>query len=121
MLAELWFFFFGAGSAPTAPSSLIAVAVDDTQIALSWTDNSSNETGFEIERSANGSTGWTPLQTTGLGESDFTDGQDNPGTTYYYRVRAINASGNSDYSNTANATTTGGATSGRTLIFYLRR
>jgi hypothetical protein len=35
---------------PTAPSALTATAVSSTQIDLGWTDNSSNEQGFRIER-----------------------------------------------------------------------
>ena len=35
---------------PKAPTGLTATAVSKNQINLSWTDNSNNETGFEIER-----------------------------------------------------------------------
>src|SRR5207253_1053764 len=48
------------GSAPpppvsvNAPSNLSATAVSSTQINLGWTDNATNETGFEIERSVGG-------------------------------------------------------------------
>jgi len=41
---------------PSAPASLSAATVSDTRIDLSWTDNSSNESGFRIER-ATGSGG----------------------------------------------------------------
>ena len=44
--------------APTiAPSQLTAVAVSETRIDLTWQDNSSNETSFEITHSWNGETG----------------------------------------------------------------
>jgi autotransporter-associated beta strand protein len=41
---------------PAAPGGLMATALSDTQISLAWTDNSTNETSFLIERSANNST-----------------------------------------------------------------
>src|SRR5205807_101467 len=44
------------GSAPAAPSGLTAVAASTSQINLSWTDNSTNETGFLVERSTDGTT-----------------------------------------------------------------
>src|SRR5438105_13856785 len=40
----------GSGSAPAAPSSTNAVAVSDSRIDVSWQDNSSNETGYEVHR-----------------------------------------------------------------------
>ena len=43
---------------PSAPSSLAVVPISQTQINLTWTDTSSNESGFRIERSPNGTTGW---------------------------------------------------------------
>jgi len=35
---------------PIAPTNLTGQAISTTQINLSWTDNSTNETGFKIER-----------------------------------------------------------------------
>lgn len=90
---------------PSAPSSLTATAISGSQINLSWTDNASNETGFKIERSPNGSTGWTQIGTTGADTTTYSDTGLTELNTYYYRVRAYNGSGDSSYSNTANATT----------------
>ena len=42
--------FTGISSTPIPPSNLAAVAVSSSQINLSWTNNSTNETGFKIER-----------------------------------------------------------------------
>lgn len=92
-------------SPPNAPSNLAATATSDTQIDLSWSDNSSNETTFRVERSTDGSSfseiGHTAANIVAYSDTGLTSGR-----TYYYRVRARNSAGDSDYSNTANATTT---------------
>ena len=95
----------GPGSIPAAPSGLTATAVSQTQINLAWTDNSSNEDGFKIER-ATASTGpWTEIGTVGPGVTTYASTGLTKNKRYYYRVRAYNVLGNSAYSNTANAKT----------------
>ncbi len=91
--------------APAAPSNLTALAVSPTQIGLEWQDNSTNETGFKIEQSLTGASGWTQIATTLANVISHTVSGLNCGTTYYYRVLAYNANGDSPYSNTANAAT----------------
>jgi fibronectin type 3 domain-containing protein len=90
--------------AVVAPSNLVAVA-SRGQIALSWADNSSDETSFRIERSANGSTGWVNLASVAAGTTSYTDSGLPDGTTYYYRVVALRTTEFSNPSNVANATT----------------
>jgi hypothetical protein len=90
-------------SLPAAPTNLNASAVSSSQINLSWSDNATNESGYRIDRSPNGSTSWaqvgqvspniTSFQNSGLGAG-----------TYFYRVYGYNSGGNSGYSNTASAT-----------------
>jgi hypothetical protein len=94
-----------APQAPAAPSGLAASAASSSQINLSWTDESNDETGFKIERSLNGIDGWSQIGTTLAGATAFQDTGRAPSTTYHYRVRAYNAGGDSDYSNNATATT----------------
>lgn len=89
---------------PTAPSSLSATAVSSSQINLSWTDNSNNETGFEIFRSTDGLT-FASIATVGAGVTTFNNTGLAASTQYYYRVWAYNPGETSTYSNTANATT----------------
>ncbi len=92
-------------SPPSAPTGLSASATSDTTVDLAWTDNSSNETGFIVEWSANGSTGWTSLTTTAANAVTYTDSTIAASTTRYYRVRATNAAGDSSNTSTASATT----------------
>jgi hypothetical protein len=94
-----------AGSAPVAPSNLVAVAASKSQIDLTWTDNSSNETGFEIERSTIPGVNWTLVTTTAPNQRAFSNTGLSPLTTYAYRVRAVNATGKSAPSATASART----------------
>jgi subtilisin family serine protease len=94
----------GPAQAPAAPSELTALAVSSSQIHLSWTDNSNNETGFKIERSTDNRS-YTQIATVGAGVTTFSDTGLSRNRRYYYRVRAYNEFGNSTYSNTANART----------------
>ena len=99
---------------PSAPQNLRATVLDSTAIFLNWdeptSDGGSPITGYRIERSANRSTGWDPIErNTGLILSYQDDDRD-PGTTRYYRVAAINDEGRSDYSNVVEGTTRSGGT-----------
>jgi len=89
---------------PAAPGGLTATATSSTQINLVWTDNSSNETGFLIERSPDNFT-FTQIAATGPDATSYPDTGLASSTTYYYRVRASNSGGNSAYSMVASATT----------------
>ncbi len=78
--------------------------VVDRGVRLNWQDNSSDETGFKIERSPNGSTGWTQIATTGVGVNTLLVTKNlhgvDPTVVNYFRVCAYNGNGNSGYSNT---------------------
>lgn len=91
---------------PNAPTNLNAIAVSTSQINLNWTDNSTDETGFEIERSID-NVNWAHLANTGPNITSYSDTGLSINTTYYYRVRAFNDTGKSNnYSNVASASTT---------------
>jgi hypothetical protein len=85
---------------PAAPGNLRAAAASASAVNLSWTDNSSNETGFRIERSANGSA-FAKIATIGANVTAYSDSGLAKSTTYSYRASAFNSGGSSGNSNTA--------------------
>jgi hypothetical protein len=89
-----------------APSNLGAAAISQSEVALAWRDNSTDEDGFRIERSLNAAS-WTQVTQVGRNVTGYTDVGLAPKTTYYYRVRAFRGTVNSSYSDTASATTPG--------------
>jgi fibronectin type 3 domain-containing protein len=90
---------------PAAPSTLRATTVSFLQINLTWVDNAANETGFKVERATASAGPWTQTGTAGANSTSFSVYGLNPSTTYYFRVRATNGSGDSAYSAVASATT----------------
>ncbi|HEX7597138.1 MAG TPA: S8 family serine peptidase, partial [Polyangia bacterium] len=74
-----------------APIGLAATAVSPGQINLSWTNNSVVSTGAEIQRSPDGLTGWVTLATSAAAATSFSDSAGlSEGSTYFYRLRAVN-------------------------------
>jgi fibronectin type III domain protein len=90
------------GAVPTA-TSVTSVAALDT-VTLTWIDVG-DETGYRIERSPDGSNGWAMIGTAGQDVTIHTDTALSPGTTYYYRIVATNAAGDSAPSNVVAAIT----------------
>jgi len=89
-----------------APTNLTATAFSCSQINLGWTDKSTGEEGFTIERSPNGTTGWVQITQTGPNATTYSNSSLTGSTQYYYRVRAFKAGvADSANSNVANATT----------------
>lgn len=80
---------------PRSPSNLIAIPISGNQVLLTWTDNSTDETGFIIERSW--LVNWAFLEAGRVPENvtQFTDLPLYPYTPWWYRVRAYNAWGSS--------------------------
>ncbi|MBX7150853.1 T9SS type A sorting domain-containing protein [bacterium] len=92
-------------NAPIAPSNLMTTTISASKIQLSWTDNADNETGFIISRSLTSGSGYANIDTVEANETTLTDSNLTASTTYYYVVKAVNASGTSANSNEANSTT----------------
>jgi serine protease len=91
---------------PAAPSNLRVTATRSNSITIAWADNSTNETGFRVERCAGSNcSNFAEIGTVGANVTSATNSGLARRTTYTYRVRAYNSSGNSGYSNTASGTT----------------
>jgi alpha-tubulin suppressor-like RCC1 family protein len=92
-----------ATTPPDAPASLNALAISSTQISLSWT-NVNGETSYKIERSTDGSS-YSQIGTTAVDVITYLNTGLSLATKYWYKVKASNTSGDSNYSPVANATT----------------
>ncbi len=94
-----------ATTTPSAPMGLTATALPPSQINLSWNAVNGAAGGYVIERSSNGSSGWTPIGTTAAGVTTFSDTGLAANTTYYYEVSAVDAGGDSPFSAIVSAST----------------
>ncbi len=99
----------GGGALPGAPTNLVANAPSSSQVNLSWTDNTTVNVVFLVERAVAGGT-FSEIATTAVNATSFTDASVSPSTSYAYRVRArsVDTSQSTDYSNQASTTTSGG-------------
>jgi hypothetical protein len=93
----------GAVTPPAAPTDLVGMVYFGYPILLSWTDNSSDEDGFEVERRTV-DTAFARVATTGPGIAAYQDAATDPEVAYTYRVRAKNSAGTSAYSNDVTVT-----------------
>jgi large repetitive protein len=94
-------------AAPTAPSNLAATAASSSQINLTWTASASSGVTYNIYGST--TSGFTPSASnriaSGVTTTAYSVSGLNPSTSYYYRVTAVNAGGESAATNQASATT----------------
>jgi cyclophilin family peptidyl-prolyl cis-trans isomerase len=88
-------FTSAAVAAPNAPTYLAASAQTSNTVIFYWNDNSTDETGFEIQYNAGG--GWTSLGVTPVNWTSASWTNNAPGLSIQYQVRAVNGSGNSAF------------------------
>lgn len=87
--------------------ALAAAGANAASNVLSWTDNSTNETSFVINRKIEacaGTSAFTQLSTVGANVVTYTDSAVVEGSTYCYEVAGANSAGTSAWSNTAERT-----------------
>ena len=89
---------------PARPSGLTATPTTSSKIRLDWTDGSTGEDGFRIERSTD-NVSFTLVSTVGANVTTFEDSNLSPDTFYYYRIRSFNNAGESGNSGRASART----------------
>jgi hypothetical protein len=89
---------------PPAPTNLKATSMSSSRVDLTWSDNSTNETGVKIYRKIGSAGVWTLVKQTTTNVKSFIDNtaaNNSSATIYYYYVLALNGSGSSPSSNTA--------------------
>ena len=69
----------------------------EVKAKLAWEDHSSDEQGFKVERKDGPGGSYREIATVGPNITTYTDKGLIPGQTYYYRIRAFNQTGNSEY------------------------
>lgn len=101
---------------PAAPTNGSVTNLTQTSLRLNWTDNASNETGYEVRRSTDG----INYSIIAIYPPDATSSDDaglTPNTQYFYKVNAtsdgalssdLNLSATTNPSRNINSTTTGG-------------
>ena len=89
-----------------APASLVATTVSSTQVDLSWGAVSGLGVSYTLQRSTDAGFASIVGAISGLTDTTWSSTELSPNTNYFYRVRADNAGGSSDWSTVAAATTT---------------
>ena len=96
----------GAASPPVAPTIGTTTSIGPTSATANWTDNSSDETSFEVEReNPSGGNNWTSAGTTGANATSLNITGLTASTQYRLRVRAVNGAGPSAWSTGGTFTT----------------
>ncbi len=85
-------YFYDALTTPAAPTNVAAVVLSSTQVRVSWIDAATNESGYRVERSTNG-TSFTEVAALAAGSTSFTNAGLAASTAYWYRVVATNDAG----------------------------
>ncbi|MDA8541851.1 Ig-like domain-containing protein [Gammaproteobacteria bacterium] len=84
------------------PPTEMTISQNGSSVTIGWKDNSSDESGFKINRRTASEITYTLLTTIDSNISTYTDSDVVEGTAYFYAVSAINANGSSRFSNPVN-------------------
>jgi hypothetical protein len=101
-----------SGAAPVAPpaqpTGLTATPITTARIDLAWTDAATNETAYKVYRSTDGVSYAQVGTDQAAGTQAYSDTTITAGVTYYYKVAAVNAGGETlSAADTANTLTLG--------------
>lgn len=103
----------GGGTIPPAPSNVSVTNPLSNSLRISFQDNATNETSTNVERKI-GAGNWSNFisldSLPGAQNWHWVDSGLISGTTYCYRLKSINTTGSSQYSNEGCGTTAGGGT-----------
>jgi hypothetical protein len=100
------------GSSLSDPSNLTATVISNSEIDLNWTDNSTIETAFVIERSTDGGATFAPLAQVGANVTSCADTTAGDGQSFLYRVKAMDGTSSSHWAASQAVTTTLNAIAG---------
>lgn len=89
---------------PGGPTDLVAQGISSAQINLSWTDNSTDETSFKVERKTTGGS-FAEVASVGPNVTTWSDTGLDPESAFIYRVRAYATGKTYGYSNEDSAQT----------------
>jgi hypothetical protein len=96
------------------PTNLVAKANGANRVDLTWDDNATGESGYQIERSLDGGNTWIQIAFLSFNATSYSDTNIAGGTSAEYRVREYSPAGESAYSNIATAKTSAGGGSNST-------
>lgn len=93
----------------SAPTVRTGVPLPINKVRLSWLDNSTDETNFRIERSDNGTSGWSEIATVPANQTTYTETRTSCLQQSHYRIRAYRSSDQqySEYTPVVSVTTDG--------------
>jgi|GEM_PF-1450183 len=113
---DQWYFFLdmvqvgnrslAPGLLPLSPSNLAVDNVAETNVTLKWDDTSDNEDGFVVQIGSSEYGPWSDVANVTTGRSGTTVGDLAESSTYFFRIRSFNGTGESKWSNVVSATTT---------------
>lgn len=92
-------------SLPGAPSGLSATVDSARRVTLNWTDGSTNEWGFKVERTDGAGGAFVQVGVARGNAGMYVCRDLRPGAPYAFRIRAYNAAGASEYAREVKATT----------------
>ncbi len=89
---------------PNAPTELVAGAISKSSIRLTWKDNASSESGFQVHRASSANGTYSLVATLPANTTTYDNTGLSNGSTYYYKVRAVIGGNFTSYTNTAGST-----------------